>query len=310
MPDPLYWRRKSVLLKMETEYSSDSTPTGGANALEFVDFSISPFESTEVQRPLVRPYMGATKIKHTALHARTSFAIEVAGSGAAGTPPAWGPVLRACAMAETITTDTNVKYAPVSDSFESASVYVNVSGVLHKLLGFRGSWRLQERAEQIPLIYADGMALWAQPADDTLPDIDVSAFLEPLEANDANSSFSLHGYSAALESLDLRYNADVQHISRVGSERIDVNDHPADGEALFEAPPLATKNFFAIAAAHTLGALQFVHGTSAGNIVTFDAPAAQIRAPAYADSKGTTMLRTPLALIPDEGDDELTVTVT
>ena len=69
------------------------------------------------------------------------------------------------------------------------------------------------------------------------------------------------------------------------------------------------QNFHAICAAHTTGALQMIHGTSAGNIVQIDAPVVQLLSPSYADSNGILMLNMQLALIPDAGDDELTLTV-
>ena len=41
-----------------------------------------------------------------------TFEVEMAGSGTAGTAPAFGPLLKACGNSETIVTDTSVTYAP------------------------------------------------------------------------------------------------------------------------------------------------------------------------------------------------------
>jgi len=53
-----------------------------------------------------------------------------------------------------------------------------------------------------------------------------------------------------------------------------------------------------------------VHGTTAGNIVALDAPKVQLLQPAYEDSNGILMIKMNLALIPDVGNDEITLTFT
>jgi hypothetical protein len=95
----------------------------------------------------------------------------------------------------------------------------------------------------------------------------------------------------------------------VGEESVHIVDRAPKGDVSIEETALATKNFHAICAAHTTGALQMIHGTSAGNIVQIDAPVVQLLSPSYADSNGILMLNMQLALIPDAGDDELTLTV-
>jgi hypothetical protein len=78
--------------------------------------------------------------------------VELAGSGTAGTAPAYGSILKACGFSETIVASTSVTYAPVSSSFSSVTIYYNVDGVRHKLTGCRGTFTLNGTVGDIPYI--------------------------------------------------------------------------------------------------------------------------------------------------------------
>ena len=61
--------------------------------------------------------------------------------------------------------------------------------------------------------------------------------------------------------------------------------------------------------ANTLGALQIVHGTVAGNIVQVDAPKVQLLEPSYGESQQLVTIAAGLRLTPDTGDDDIKITV-
>ena len=61
--------------------------------------------------------------------------------------------------------------------------------------------------------------------------------------------------------------------------------------------------------ANTTGALQVVHGTTAGNIVQLDATLAQVLNPTYGESQGIRTLQMGLSIIPTNGDDDFKITV-
>jgi hypothetical protein len=46
------------------------------------------------------------------------FDVDLVGSGTAGTAPAWGPLIQACAFAEVIVASTSVTYNPVSSGLQ------------------------------------------------------------------------------------------------------------------------------------------------------------------------------------------------
>lgn len=97
-------RKQAVLFKVETVYGSDAGPTGGANAMLVTNLQIVPMEGGTVSRDLVRPYLGNDQQIPVNTHVSVSFDVEMSGSGVAGTPPAYGVMLRACGLAETAVT--------------------------------------------------------------------------------------------------------------------------------------------------------------------------------------------------------------
>ncbi|MBW8320117.1 MAG: hypothetical protein K0M47_12445, partial [Rhizobium sp.] len=145
-----YFRNRAILVKPETTYGVDAVPTGAANAMQMTNVNFEPLVGEDVNRDLVLPYMGHQGVMLVGNYARISGEVEIAGSGTAGTAPAVGPLLRACALAEVITAATDVKYTPISSLQEAVSIYFNVDGVRHVLLGARGTMTLQLTPKQIP----------------------------------------------------------------------------------------------------------------------------------------------------------------
>ena len=145
-------RRRLILAKAESVYGTDSVPTGASNAILVRNLEIQPLLSENVSRDLVRPYMGQADQLLAQTRVEVSFEVELAGSGTAGTAPAYGPILKACGLSETIVASTSVTYAPVSTSFSSVSIYYHEDGIRHRLTGCRGTFEISAEVGQIPRI--------------------------------------------------------------------------------------------------------------------------------------------------------------
>ncbi|ORE85740.1 phage tail tube protein [Aurantimonas sp. 22II-16-19i] len=303
------YRKLAALVKIETAYGVDATPTGAANAMLFSEVTFTPMEGQEVSRDLLLPYLGHQGVELTGLYARLQGSVEIAGSDDPGTAPAYGPLLRACGMAETVTTDTSVSYDPVSAGEEAASTYFNADGVNHVLLGVRGTFTTTQTPNQIPRFRFDLMGLLGTITDTALPTVDHTAFVRPVVVNKANTVMSLHGWTAITESISLDYGNQVEARFLIGAESMEITDRRATGTAVVEAKSLATKDWFAIAKARTRGALSVVHGTAAGNIVEFTAPQVEIGRPTQGQTQGILNYSLPLMLCHDTGDDELSIIV-
>jgi len=309
---PLLNRKRAILAKVESVYGQDSLPVGASDAILLRgDPSITPMDMRTVDRDLLRTHFGNTEKIVTSIFAKADFQVEIAGSGTAGTAPAWGALLRGCAFSQTISAGTKVEYKPVSSAQEALTLYFNVDGVLHKMTGARGSVKLGFSVDGLPLFSFSFTGLYAPVIDAALPSLTLSAWKKPLPINPTNTpTFSLHGYAAKVLSLDIDVANEINDIVLLNdSRRIDLTDRQSAGKVVFEATTVAQKDWWTAMSASTLGALQLIHGTAAGNKVQIDAPAVQILNPTYSDHKKIVMLNADLGFLPTAaGNDELVIT--
>ncbi|MEM6381649.1 MAG: phage tail tube protein [Pseudomonadota bacterium] len=302
-------RKLALLAKVETTYGTDSVPTGAANAIQANDVNLTPMAGGEESRDLLLPFLGQQGIILTGNYVQCEFSVEIAGAGAAGTVPSYGALLRGCGMSETVSAGTDVVYAPVSDGEEALSIYYNLDGVQHVMLGSRGNVVVNVQPSRIPRFRFTFMGLEGTVTDQALPTVDLTGFQTPLQASSTNTAHTLHGLAAVTESVSIDLGVQVEPRFLIGAECMEMTDRQATGTAVVQATSLATKDWFAVAKARTRDALQVVHGTVAGNIVQLDAPQVEIGRVAQGSNQGIANYTLPLMLVPETGNDELTITV-
>ncbi len=302
-------RNKAVLVKLETAYGADAVPTGAANAMQVNNFRPEPLLGQDVSRELMLPYMGHQGVILTGNYGRVAFDVEIAGAGAAGTVPAYGPLLRACGLAETVQAGVSVVYNPVSSGHEACSIYYFMDGIRHVLLGARGTFTLNLTPPQIPRFSFTFTGLLGTISDQAMPVADFTKFIKPVPVSKANTTFSLHGYAGACEGFSIDLANDVQQRLLINDESMKIVDRLMTGQATMEAVALATINWFAIAQAHTTGVLAGQHGVTAGNIIGFGANRVQLGRPAYQENQKIINNQLGLMLLPTAGNDEFTITV-
>lgn len=203
-----------------------------------------------------------------------------------------------------------IRYAPISSSFESTTIYYNVDGVLHKITGARGTVEMSLAVRQIPVFRFNFTGLYNAPTDTAAPSVDFSKFKIPQIANTQNTpGFSLFGYSADLESLSLNVANDIQYITLIGSESVKLLDRAPAGQLQFEAPTVTAKNYWEDVANSTPGAMSFDHGSRSGYKVSFAAPSVLLGNPTYQDSNGVQFLNAPFTCNPNQGNDEFYIDI-
>lgn len=306
---PRFFRNRAILAKMETTYGVDAAPTGALNAMQMTNVVFNPSVGEEVSRDLVVPYMGHQGVMLVGSYATLAGEVEIAGAGAAGTVPAYGPLLRACALAEVVTEDTDVTYTPVSSAQESVSIYFNGGDVRHVLLGARGTFTLNLTPRQIPRFAFTFTGLLGTITDTALPTNDLEAFIKPVPVNKANTTFSLHGLAGACEGVTMDIGNQIEPRFLIGHESIQHVDRQMTGSAIMEAVSLAAKDWFEISRTHATGAVAAVHGIAAGNIVEFAAPAVQVGRPTYGETQRIINNTLPLMFTTSAGNDEFTIKV-
>lgn len=306
----LQWRQKAILAVPEVTPGTDPGPVA-ADAILALNVQLRSLEGEELTREHDRPFLGGKPTLLVNKRTGLDFEVELAGAGAAGDVPGYDQLLRACGMARTVNAGVDVVYKPVSDNFESVSIHINVDGVRQVLTYTRGSVQLILRPGEIPRYAFTFLGVYNEPADVALPTVDYSEFQIPLPPSSVNTpTATLHGHSGVIESIELNLGQQVEPRFLLNSESIRITDRDTSGRVVLEATPLATFNPFALASAKTLGALQIVHGTAAGNIVQIDAPKVELGAPQWGQTQGVANWTIPLKIIPtDAGNDELVITV-
>lgn len=309
---PLLSNRRTLLAKLEVTYGTDPIPTGAANAILCSNLNINPLNAQTAERNLIRGYLGSSEVLIAGKSVVVEVEVEMAGSGTAGTAPAYDALLKACGMAATIAAGVDVQYKPISAAYPSVTLYYNIDGVLHKITGARGNVELVMQAGQIPKLRFTFTGLYNGPIDSAVPTVVYTPFRTPVAVNNTNTTgFTFTGFAGVLESLNVNFNMQQQYINRPGTERVQTTDRRVSGTAVIEAPDtIAAKNFFADALASTLGSLSIVHGTVAGNRFGIDSATVDIADPTYSDSNGVHMLSIPFVLVPTTaGNDEVTLKV-
>lgn len=306
-----FFRKLAMLAKIETDYGVSSVPTGAANAMLAKNVSFTPLAGEEIRRELYTPWLGEQGTILVGSHTMIEFDIELAGSGAAGTAPAYGVLLRACGMSEVITAATRVEYQPVSAGFEAVTVFFNLDGVNHVMLGARGTVSVTLTPKQIPIYRFQLWGLLGPVTDVALPVPTLTAFQKPLPVSKVNTpGYSIHGYAAVAESLQVSLGNQVEPRFLIGEESIQIVNRSATGTAVLEAKSVATIDWQARAIARTRGEIAVTHGLTAGNIVKLDAAQVEVGRPTYGQTQGIANQSVPLLLCPTAaGDDELKITV-
>lgn len=311
-------RKRVILAKTETTYGTDAGPTGAANAVLVRNLDVTPLDAEIVSRDLVRPYFGNYDQIIAATKVVVSFEVELQGSGTAGTAPAFGPLLRACGMSETVTAGTKVEYKPVSASFESVSIYVQVqdstasSSPLHKVTGCRGNVEFTLNAKALPVAKFTFTGVYNAVVDAANVTASYTAFKTPTAVNKQNTpTFSLFGYSGIMSEFGMNLNNEVVYRNLINSESVILTDRKAGGTVVFEAPTTTAKDFWSVALGSTLGDMSLIHGTTAGSIVEIGATGTvDVVNPSYTDMDGIVMLSVPYVLVPTSaGNNEFTLTI-
>ena len=305
--------QRLLLAKIESSYGTDPTPTGSANAILVRSLEITPFQSDVVERELVRGYMGNYETLHASQRVEVTFEVEMAGSGAAGTAPAYGPLLKACGNSQTIVSSTSVTYAPVSSSFDSATLYFFQDGVQQKVTGARGSFSISAEVGAIPTISFTMVGLFNAPTDVANATPTYQNQADPVLFKNGNTtSQQLFSYAGAVQSFSFDQNNQTVYRELVGgTKEVLITDRRPGGSIVIEAVTMATKNYFTAITGSATGNNTFQHGQTAGNIFTFSAPQTDLSAVTYSDSDGVQMLNFDYTATPTaSGNDEYSLALT
>lgn len=304
-------KKKTIAFKIETTPGVDSGPTG-LDAILTSGLTVTPYEGPRVSRDIDRSTFGNSEEINTGPYVTVAFDVELAGAGAPGSVPAWGSLMRACALSETIDAGVDVRYLPVSDAIESGTMYFLLDGELQKIPYCLGNPVLKLEKGQLPKISFTFTGLYQRPAVGTFAP-DWSNFQSPLPVNEQNTNtFTVFGYDAVASTFEIDMSNEVTYRNLIGDERVIISDRKPKGKIVIDAPRVGEKDFFALIESHnglTTGAIEIEHGTTPGHIINISAPKSQLSGLTHTDSDGFAAYDLPAIYLPVAGDDEVMIIV-
>lgn len=311
---PINWKSKVMLFGIEASYGIDAMPTGALNAILATQIRLSPMEGQDKGRDLELPYFGAQATIPTELHTKLTFRVEATGSGTPGTAPAFGPLLRACAMAETISAGASVVYSPVTNGIESGTFYLWIGSTLYKMTGSRGTATLRVDKQDIPYLEFEFTGLFALASEtvQATPDLAAQLANKPKVATSATTpTFTINGVPLVMRSFAWRFANAIETRFLIGSESVLITDRADAIDATVEAVPLTTLNPYQLSIEQTTVPLSLVHGTTVGRIMTVSQPALLLQRLTSIENQ-QNIVEWPLKglALPQNGNDQGTIVFT
>jgi tail tube protein len=304
-------RKMLILAIAQAGYGVPGAPVPATHAIQVRTAMPNLINAEYVKRPLLRGYKGNQGTITVGEHRVIEFEVELAHSGAAGTPPPIAPLLLGCSFAETITALTSAVYNLHSNDATYLTIFCYLDGVLIKLEDAWGTVSSELNPKGIPVLKFRFMGKYVGPTDTATPaGANFAAFLKPKPVSKANTpTFTVHGVAvkASAFSWDLANALEWREI--LNESAVISPDRQPTARCTFELTTVAVKDWAETVRLNTEAAIQMIHGVGAGNIVQMDMPKFQFTAdPSIQDVQGKAMLSGQGSLNPNAGDDELVLT--
>ena len=314
-------RNTTILLKQEVTYALDPVPTGSANALVVSNLSINPFNAQNVDRDIIRPYLGASEQLVGTKYVQMGLDVELTGSGTAATAPAWGPAIMACGFAETLTATFRADYTPISTAFTSATMYWHDDGLMHKATGCRGNVVFKMGINQRPVMSFSFTGLYSTPTVVGNPTATLTAFKIPQVITDANTGdITLGGTHATAtapiiaggtpypsQGIEIDMGNKVDFNALLGGETVDLTQRSVTAKLMFDLTATDEAAAYAAVEANTLTTIGLQHGTVANQKMLIWMPSVQRINPTKGETNGKRLVGFDLRAVPVNGNDEIRI---
>jgi hypothetical protein len=262
----------SILLAILEVTEGVDPGVAGVNAIETVDgISVTQYDGEKVTRNVdsIEPTAG-TEINKSP-HATWSFNVDASGSGAAGTAPSFGPLLKACGFDETTAAGTSVTYTLSNAKSKTVTLARHTGGkMVQKTHGVRGELSL-DLSQFIRMSFGNCKGSYVRPIAGITPGSLTYNDADPLPINKQNTvQVDLSGQALKLTAGSINFGGSVSFLNVPNSEQSLHGDLLATGQLTFIAPDLDSHNYFTDVESHNgvvEKTLSITHGTVAGNII-------------------------------------------
>ncbi len=277
-----------ILAKLEATSGTDSAPTNTADAvaIRVSGLSVKVDEKFAERDIILGFFAGADKLPVTR-RASVAFSVEMQSSGPLGTAPAWGKLLQACAMSETVTATTRVDYATASTGLKTLTIWAYINGRLEKYNFCAGTFTVNLKAGDVPSLDFTFTGLVTSVASGAAPAPTLSAFIRPQAVGPIYTGGLVVGgtYAAGAITGGTTYNFqdfsidagnDVQDLLLIAQESVGVYGRAPTFKTTSDFGAAAHAAFVADMHAGTTRSVGLTHGTVAGQKVLIHAPAMTI----------------------------------
>ncbi len=302
-----------LLAKAQTAKGTPASPVAGTNAILCRGLAPQPIKGKFVERQLIRGAKGNYGAIMASEHQVFEFEVELAGSGAAGTTPKYGPLLLGCGMSEKVSAGVDVVYQPIAGDGSYLTLMAYLDGVLFQMTDALGTVSFALNAEELPVMKFQFIGKYAAVTDATFPTgASFSGFTQPVTVGHANTAVAtLDGVSLVMKSFSMDLANQISWRDLVGDSGVRSPDRKPTASAVFEMTTVATKNWVSAVKAGTQMPLAITHGLTAGNIVGIACPKLQFNAePSLSNDAEIAMLNGSFAVMPNAGNDEIVLTLT
>lgn len=304
--------RAVLLAKVESTYNIDSVPVAGTDAMLVENLSFAYEGARMAERMPVRASLGKVKPIFAGTLGQLTFDVEIKGSGAAGTAPELGPLLKGCGFSETIVASTSVTYKHASSGHSSLTFYFYEDGLRYIMTGTRGAVTLGLATGATGKLSFTFTGHIANPTDTALA---TATYNATVPAPVIAGAFSMDSYSAIISKLDCDWGIEVGKPDNLsasdGYGQIQITGRNVTGSVDPEATLVAaydwvTKWKSSASYALTTGTI----GATAGNRYAVTMPAVAYQEVSAGDREGILTREIKFAAVESIGDDEVSLAFT
>lgn len=294
-------RKTLVLVKSETTYGTDPTPSESTDTMLIYGDGAGVWsaDNSMIDKAALRASLTPTKQLVGRAKGMFKPATVLMSKTSAG-KPFFAPLLKACGLKETsatVSSSSSWTYAPsdtgpgsAAGEFQSCTAYVYSDGVLAKVNGILGTGSLSMQAGQAADLTFDMQGIYNAPTTTSMP-------ASPVYPSDTkvlveSESLLIGSYTPIVRSLTFNFGVSVVERADAnaayGFKGVHISGRAATLEVVVEAEnTLASKDFFALLrSASVSDAITWTHATGSTSKILFNVTAPQITNVAISQQDG------------------------
>jgi len=240
---------------------------------------------------------------------KISFKVDLHGSGAKGTAPSYGKLLKACGFTETVAASTSVTYTPASASIPCLTMALYLDGICKKIRGARGTVKFTHKVgEPVMMEFEFTGVLDSIATVAMLTSVSEATTIPPAFLN---ASLTLDNYATVISALTIDIANEIALRDDAngadGYKSAVITKRDPKGSIDPEMVPIATYDFLTKLKADTKMAFTETLGSVDGNKFVITAPEVQYTGMKDADRNGIDVASMELAFNGNSGDDEISI---